>query len=264
MGGDRICRYTIGPASTLERFIIFIQVGSYTCLNGSTETRFRLPAGYYALAEQHGNRMIGDLLTLQAPASKPVPGPRPGGAVAAADAPPRVARRIVMSQTVTYRALRETLTIRHVSDHRVIAIIEIVSPANKDRPKSVEEFVAKILSALRCGVHVLVVDLFRPGLNDSEGIHEAIGDFRSPEDEEVEPEDPYTFASYLADEMPEAILSDLDLGSPLPETPLFLDSDSYVNIALEPTYQAAVRGVPEFWRKVIEGDRDVDLTTQGC
>lgn len=220
-----------------------------------------LPEGYYALAEQHAGLMVGNVLTLQAPVSRPGLGPHPRGAVALAEAPPRVARRIVMSQAATYRALRKTLTIRHVSGHRVIALIEIVSPANKDRPKSVEEFVAKIHSALKCGVHVLVVDLFLPGPHDPGGIHEAVGDFWNPDDEETEREGPYTFASYLADEMPEAFLSDLGLGSPLPEMPLFLDTDSYVNIALDPTYQAAYRGIPEFWRNVIEGGPEDDLIT---
>jgi hypothetical protein len=220
-----------------------------------------LPEGYYALAEQHAGLMVGDVLTLQVPGGKAKPSQHPRGAVALADAPPRAARRIVMSQAATNRALRKTLTIRHVSGHRVVALIEVVSPANKDRPKSVDEFVAKVCSALKCGVHVLVVDLFRPGPHDPGGIHEAIGDFWDPDDEEIESEGPYTFASYIADKMPEAYLSNLDLGSPLPEMPLFLDCESYVNVALEPTYQAAYRGVPEFWRGVVEGDRVVDLTT---
>ncbi|MFI5455061.1 MAG: hypothetical protein ACHRXM_06380 [Isosphaerales bacterium] len=33
---------------------------------------------------------------------------------------------------------------------------------------------------------------------------------------------------------------------------LFLDSDFYINIPLEATYQAAYRGVPAFWRDVLE------------
>ena len=44
-----------------------------------------------------------------------------------------------------------------------MALLEIVSPANKDRARHVEDFAAKVVSALDCGVHVLVVDLFPPG-----------------------------------------------------------------------------------------------------
>jgi hypothetical protein len=64
------------------------------------------------------------------------------------------------------RRARRTLVIRHVSGHRVVALLEIVSPANKDRPGTVADFAQKAESALRQGVHLLVVDLFPPGLHD--------------------------------------------------------------------------------------------------
>jgi hypothetical protein len=47
------------------------------------------------------------------------------------------------------------------------------------------------------------------------------------------------------------------LGRPrlaLPEMPLFLDPDRYINVPLEPTYQAAHDGMPAFWRGVLERD----------
>ena len=40
------------------------------------------------------------------------------------------------------------------------------------------------------------------------------------------------------------------IGAALPEMPLFLHSDRYVNVPLEPTYQAAYDGMPAFWRGV--------------
>lgn len=39
--------------------------------------------------------------------------------------------------------------------------------------------------------------------------------------------------------------------------PLFLCPDRSVNVPLEATYQAAYRGVPAFWREVLEGRRTV-------
>jgi len=41
----------------------------------------------------------------------------------------------------------------------------------------------------------------------------------------------------------------------LPEMPLFLDPDYYINVPLEPDYTAAYRGVPEYWRRVVDGGR---------
>jgi hypothetical protein len=45
----------------------------------------------------------------------------------------------------------------------------------------------------------------------------------------------------------------LSVHAALPEMPLFLRRERYVNLPLEPTYQAAYRGVPAFWRDVLEG-----------
>jgi hypothetical protein len=47
-------------------------------------------------------------------------------------------------------------------------------------------------------------------------------------------------------------LEHLAVDAPLPEMPLFLTPDRYVNVPLEPTYQAAYRGLPAFWREVLE------------
>jgi hypothetical protein len=43
------------------------------------------------------------------------------------------------------------------------------------------------------------------------------------------------------------------LGAGLPEMPLFLTPDRYINVPLEATYQEAYRGMPAFWRDVLEG-----------
>ncbi|MFI5378992.1 MAG: DUF4058 family protein [Tepidisphaerales bacterium] len=114
-----------------------------------------LPRGYYALAEQVAGRRVADMLTLHAgppaefPAQQPLP-PATGG-IAVAEAPPHVQRR----QTVEAEALarRRALAIRHISGHRLVALLEIVSPGNKDRPASVEEFAGKAVEALDVGVH---------------------------------------------------------------------------------------------------------------
>jgi hypothetical protein len=43
------------------------------------------------------------------------------------------------------------------------------------------------------------------------------------------------------------------VGDVLPETPLFLEPDAYLNVPLEATYQAAYHGVPQRWKRVLEG-----------
>src|SRR5581483_2311790 len=88
-----------------------------------------LPEGYYALAEQHAGRAIADVLTLhvsparQTPEQLPLP-PATGG-IAVAEAPPRVRRKQTVDPAELTR--RRTLAIRHVSGHRLVSMIEILS-----------------------------------------------------------------------------------------------------------------------------------------
>ncbi len=216
----------------------------------------RLPPGYYVLAEQHAGRPITDVLTLHAsppPSAPPLPLPPDTGGVAVAEAPPRVRRKQTAEPAVLAR--RRTLAIRHVSGHRLIALLEIVSPANKDRTLSVEEFAVKVVSALDVGVHVLVVDLFPPSSHDPQGMHGAIWQRVKQSDEpyDLPADEPLTLASYAAGPQVDVYLEHLAAGAALAEMPLFLRPDRYVNVPLELTYQAAYRGMPAFWRDVLEG-----------
>ncbi len=209
-----------------------------------------LPSGYYALGEQHAGRPIGDLLTLhsQPPGVEP---PATGG-VAVAEAAPKVRHRFTISAAA--RSRRRTLTVRHVTGHRIVALLEIVSPANKDRLSHVAELAGKVEDALHHGVHVLLVDLFPPGPHDPQGMHAAVW---QQLDEDAKPYDlpalePLTLASYVADALTEALLEHLAWGDPLPDMPLYFRTDRYVNVPLEVTYQAAYRSVPAFWREILD------------
>jgi uncharacterized protein DUF4058 len=209
-----------------------------------------LPPNYYALPEQHGGRLIADVLTLQVPPPIPAPSQEEGG-VAVVDAPPQVRRKL--SSSLAARGSRRTLTIRHVSGHRIVALIEIDSPANKDRAAHVAEFADKEEAALFHGIHVLLVDLFPPGPHDPQGMHAAIWERFDDEPYLLSANEPLTLASYVAGPRPEAYVEHLAVGSPLAEMPLFLNPDRYINVPLESTYLAAYCGMPKFWRDVLEG-----------
>jgi hypothetical protein len=216
-----------------------------------------LPEGYYALAEQHVGRAIADVLALHAgpPASDPLPLPPATGGIAVADAPPKVRRHETIESAALSR--RRTLAIRHVTGHRLVAVLEIVSPANKDRARHVEDFVAKAVSALDLGVHVLVVDLFPPGPHDPRGIHGGIRQRldHSEEAYDLPADEPLTLAAYAAGPQVDVYLEHLAVGASLPEMPLFLRPDRYVSVPMELTYQAAFDGMPAFWREVLEEHR---------
>jgi len=208
-----------------------------------------LPEGYYSLVEQHAGRSIPDILTLHGssqPAHPASPPPPDTGGIAVAEAPPRVRR----SETFEASALarRRTLAVRHVTGHRLVAILEVLSPANKDRPQTAEEFAAKIVSALDLGIHALVVDLLPPGPHDPQGIHGVIRRHLDLSDEpyDLPANEPLTLVSYQSAGKIDAHLEHLALGQALPDMPLFIRPDRYVTVPLEATYQAAYSGMPKF------------------
>ena len=147
---------------------------------------------------------------------------------------------------------QKTLAIRHVSDHRLIAVVEIVSPANKDRHDHVREFLDKIEDLLAHGIHILLIDLFPPGSHDPLGLHAALWDRLGDTPEPPPADEPLTLASYVAGAPVEAYLEHLAVGQSLADMPLFLDPGVYVCAPLEETYQATWRGTPEPWRAVLQ------------
>ena len=211
-----------------------------------------LPSGYYALPEQHAGSSIPDVLTLHAssPAAEPLP-PDTGG-TAVMDAPPRVQRKVTVGTVALTR--RRTLAIRHVSQHRLVAILEIVLSANKDRARSVADFAGKVVSALDHGVHALVLDLFPPGAFDVSGMHGAVWQRLENTEEpyDLPAGNPRTLASYVVADTVEIYLEHPHVCTPLHGMPLFIRPDRYVTVPLEATYLEAYRTMPEFWRNVLE------------
>ena len=205
-------------------------------------------------AEQHAGQIVPDVLTLShaAPSSPERP---PEGTVAVAERPLKVSVRKMPDPSATHVRTRRTLAIRHTSGHRLVAMIEIASPANKDRAATVRSFVDKAVSGLQKGIHLLVADLFPPGVADPNGMHGAIWDDLYGVPYEVPADKPLTLASYTAGVMPQAYVEPLAVGMPLPDMPLFLSPEWYLLVPLEPAYARAYQGLSPFWQDVIEGRR---------
>jgi hypothetical protein len=217
-----------------------------------------LPPGYYALGEQRAGQLIPDLLTLHAEDPDDTESARAApdsGGVMLAQSPPKVA---IIDESDTdaaaYLSKQRTLVIRHASGDRMIAIVEIVSPANKRGALNVQQLVQKSITALGQGYHLLLIDLFVPGANDPQGIHGEVWDavygtnpYESP------PNQPLTLASYCAGSPIRCFVEPLAVDDALIDMPLFLASNRYINTPLERTYQAAWRGLPQRWKQVLEG-----------
>jgi hypothetical protein len=190
-----------------------------------------LPTGYYALPEQDFGPVGPDILTLQFPTGEARRGrPQPATEVGPAT-----------------RAV-----IRHISDHRIVALIEVISPENKSSRSAVRTFVEKATTVmLRCS-HLLVLDLFPPGRHDPQRMTGAIGAAFGDAPIELPASQPLTLASYTAGDPTRAWIEAIAVGDVLPEMPLFLLPEGYVNVPLESSYGQAWQHFPVPWREVLE------------
>src|SRR5947208_1117201 len=118
----------------------------------------RLPPGYFALADHTVPPFIPDLVTLSVPTDDGS-GPRPGGGVAVAAAPPKA--RFTDTEAGKRRKVgRRRVTIQHTRDRRVVAVIEVVSPSNKAKAAEFADLVGKSTELLRQGIHLVLIDPF--------------------------------------------------------------------------------------------------------
>lgn len=176
-----------------------------------------------------------------------------------AEAPPCIgASRLEepWNETAIYARKRRTLVIRHEGEDRVVALVELVSPGNKDRERALQQLVDKAISALTSRLHLLVVDLHPPGPHDPAGIHGAIWQAFSSTPYRLPLDRALTLASYEAGPTPTAYVEPVAVGSTLPDMPLFLEEGWYVPVPLEGVYAAAFAAVPQRWRDVLTADGD--------
>ena len=205
-----------------------------------------LPAGFMALAEQVAGRPIPDVVTLEARSPK--------GGVAIAPVPAPSARVIQKFERINYAKRADHVVIRH-GRGRVVAIIEIVSPGNKDSRHAIRSFVEKAADVLNQGIHLVVVDLFPPTPRDPQRIHKAISDEFSDEPFDFLPEKPLTVVSYIGGDLPTAYVESVGVGDRLPAIPLFLTEYDYVPCPLDATYDEAWRVYPAMLKEVLDPPR---------
>jgi hypothetical protein len=123
---------------------------------------------------------------------------------------------------------------------RLVAAVEIVSPANKDRPEHRQVFAAKCAGLLQQRVSVVIVDLVTTRTSNLYG---ELLDLIGHTDPGLHPEPPplYTASCRLTNRGDEWLLEtwaqSLGLGRPLPTVPLWLAGDLAVPLELEESYE---------------------------
>jgi hypothetical protein len=217
-----------------------------------------LPEDYYALAEQRALGFGPDVLTLQHPdteshANGTTPEIAPdstNGAVGLLVERPRVQFGGEFDWSAHQRT--SAVSVRHVSDDEIIAVIEVVSPANKSR-HGLSAFVEKATELLNAGVHLLILDPLPPGDHDPLGIHAAIwNEISYPPTKTAFPK-PLTLVAYEAAKTLRYYLEPVAVGDELIDMPLYLQPGGYVLVPLEAIYQRAFAVLPRRWRRVLEG-----------
>lgn len=209
-----------------------------------------LPGDYYAQVEQVLEGMTADILALEMRDDPPQTNADSGG-VAVAVQPPRV-RFTDSLETDIYSARARHIVLRHSSDDRMVAVVELIAPGNKGSESAWETFVAKSLAALRQGLHLLILDPFPPTDRDPDGVHGAIwselgGRYEQPGDK------PLTLVAYTAGRVKRAYVEPLAVGDALTPMPLFLRADRYIPLPLEESYAATFQGVPRRYRELLAG-----------
>ena len=201
--------------------------------------RKRLPAGYVAEPHLHaGSQVEIDIAAFETdePPSGYDPSEGNGGVATAVWAPPRpsVAVETTLPDYDEFEVrIYDTKRGRHL-----VAAIEIVSPANKDRAEHRRAFVAKCAGLLRERVSVVIVDVVT---TRTQSLYEELLDQIGQSDPSLSPAPPlYTAACRLtkqgSDWLLETWAQSLSVGGPLPTVPLWLADDLAVPLELDESY----------------------------
>jgi hypothetical protein len=187
-----------------------------------------LPEGYDVMAEQLGGDLgAPDDSTFLAAGNNPEP-------------------------ETPYARLQRTVVVRHTSDDRIVAMIEVLSRGNKSSRHAIQSFLNKAVAALDSGVHLLLVDVHPPGPRDPNGIHGVVLNEIGPEDYVLGRDRPLTAAAYIGGAVVQGFVTHFAVGEPIPQMPLFLTRENYVHVPLEATYLAAWEDVPPQYQQVLQ------------
>ncbi len=213
-----------------------------------TLNRGRLPRGLSALVEQRAGPKESDVLAIEV-RPKRRPGEDMDGGIATM--PPPLTRIVRRTTKEIYASRANRIVVKHHLG-RIVAVIEIVSPDNKDSRAALRDFVEKTVDCLRKGIHVSIVDLFPATQRDPYGIHKVIWDEIVEEDFTFPEGKDRILVSYETGGERAAYIEPVAVGDVLPDMPLFLTNYLHVMLPLEPTYQATWDASPEELRIAVE------------
>ena len=212
-----------------------------------------LPPGYYAAAEQVVGGPSPDVVTLDAwqPDDNEDGDRFPdsfAGGVALADSPPAVQYRIQLERDA-FVTKANRIAIRHLTNDRLVAVIEIVSAGNKSSVSALEALSRKVRTLMSEHVHLLIIDLIRSGKNCPDGLPTYLSFSNFNATPNITEDKPFTLTAVRSGETYEAFVETIGVGDTLTDMPLFLNDSQYIPLPLEQTYESAWQGVPLPWKQ---------------
>jgi hypothetical protein len=207
-----------------------------------------LPKGLSALVEQRSGSRESDVLAIESLARLRSEFGSDGGV---ATLVPPATRFVGKTSKQIYATRANRIVVKHRLG-RTVAVIEIVSPGNKDSRAAVRDFVEKVIDFLRAGIHVLVIDLFPPTKRDEVGLHKVIWDEIEEKDFALPDGKDRVLASYETGAMQAYYVEPVGVGEILPDMPLFLANGWQVPVPLESTYRTTWDTSPEDFRVAVE------------
>ena len=137
----------------------------------------------------------------------------------------------------------EVLVFDQNRDRQVVAAVEFVSPANKDRPEHRTAFVTKCASLLQKGICVTIVD---PVTTRHANLYEELLELIDRTDSTLGSDPPSMYAVTCRTRKAkrpklESYFHPMEVGRPLPEPPLWLTEDLHVPLELEASYEETCR-----------------------
>lgn len=165
---------------------------------------------------------------------------------------PPSARLVAKLERINYARRADRIVIRH-GRGRIVSVIEIVSPGNKDSRNALRTFIEKSADFLNQGIHLMVIDLFPPTPRDPAGIQNVLIEEFGGTPLELPPSQPLTAGSYVAYDAPTAYVETLGVGEALPSLPLFLEDEwDYIPAPLESSYNEAFAALPRQLKAELE------------
>lgn len=204
----------------------------------------QLPDGYVAAPGVH----LGTAFEIDVSAyeqDEPVAAPMPGvgGVAVARHAPPQPT--LTLETELPDQDEYEVRIYDERHGRRLVAAIELIGPANKDRPESRRAFVGKVAALLQRNVCVSLVDIVT--IRDF-NLYAEVLEFIGGNDPALESQPPCLYAVTMRGRkrpprrsLLETWFYPMRVGQPLPTLPIWLDVDSSIDLELESSYEETCR-----------------------